>query len=204
MSINDLHTDKNLLLRIVEGDITAYRSFFKTYYSALIFYATAIVANRMDAEDIVQDTFIKIWNDRRRLSIDGNLKSYIYTLVKNACLDKLRNNKKTTEQEKDLVANMESIHNEWENFALYEELLRAIIIEINTLPSKYQTILTMHFLKGKNYAQISKELQVPEATVRKQKERALKMLKNSFINRNGRLDEFFLILPFFFQALVTN
>lgn len=179
-----VYDDKDLLPRIAEGDRDAYRQFFDGHYTALVFFAHSFTGNITDAEDIVQEVFLKLWTKREALRAQGNLRAFCYTMVKNASLDYIRRQDTRTARQEEIAYLAEQDAQFLETAVLYEELLQLLIKEIDTLPEKYRTVITMIFIDGLSYAEIGNRLQLPEATVRKQKERGLHLLKHALFTRN--------------------
>lgn len=70
--------------------------FFRQYYVALCFFANSIIHNDEDAKDIVQDCFVKLWNNDIVNEKVGNVKSFLYTMVRNRCIDYTRKQKTIT------------------------------------------------------------------------------------------------------------
>ena len=82
-------TDIDLLNKLKEGDREAFRETFYTYYADLVIFSSNILKDRYAAEDIVQDFFVKFWQERRFVSI-VSLKGYLFFSIKNASLNQLR------------------------------------------------------------------------------------------------------------------
>lgn len=67
-----------------------FEDLFKTYYNDLLFYAKRFVCDKDIAEDIVQDTFLNIWKNRKKIHPGGNIKAYLFKSVYNNCLNFLK------------------------------------------------------------------------------------------------------------------
>ena len=80
----DLPGDQ-LLVTLQAGDITAFEMIFKTYYQPLCNYAYSFVHDRDEAEEIVQATFLSVWEKKDNLTIHTGVKPYLYAMVRNAC-----------------------------------------------------------------------------------------------------------------------
>jgi RNA polymerase sigma factor (sigma-70 family) len=87
----ELNQDQQLLQRIGLGEEEAFDTLFRRYYAPLCAYAAKLTdGNREDAEDIVQQAFIKLWEQRNALSIQWSVKAYMYKTVHNRCLNRIR------------------------------------------------------------------------------------------------------------------
>ena len=79
-------SSQQLLNTLRAGDITAFEMIFKTYYQPLCNYAYSFVQDRDEAEEIVQSTFLSVWEKRADLAIHTGVKPYLYAMVRNAAL----------------------------------------------------------------------------------------------------------------------
>ena len=73
-----------LITTLKAGDITAFEMLFRTYYQPLCNYAYTFVQDRDEAEEIVQATFLYVWEKRDNLAIHTGVKPYLYAMVRNA------------------------------------------------------------------------------------------------------------------------
>lgn len=183
--------DQELISLIVAGDKRAFRDIFDRYYSSICFFINNYTNNLEDAEDRAQDLFSKLWNSRTDLSQVNNLKAYLYTSARNSAIDFVRR-KKAFASSIDEVADQNILQSQ-ENMLLREEVLRLVIHEMQLLPGKYRQLLQALYFDGESYAEISARLQVPEATLRKQKERALELLKSALLKKGMSLESLILV-----------
>ena len=79
--------ENNLILNIKKGNKNSLKELMDIYYTNLTYYAYNILRNREDAEEIVQDVFITIWNERESLNIKYSVKNYLYTSVRNRVIN---------------------------------------------------------------------------------------------------------------------
>ena len=80
----------DIIEKLKQGDPDAYASFFNTYYNPLCYFAAQLVRDKPAAEDIVKDTFIKLWQKHRDFETPQNVKAFLYITVRNASLNFLR------------------------------------------------------------------------------------------------------------------
>jgi RNA polymerase sigma-70 factor (ECF subfamily) len=78
---------------LATGGITAFEIFFKTYYQPLCNYPYSFLQHRTHSEEIVHATFLSVWEKRESLTIKISPKSYLYALVRNACMNVIRHEK---------------------------------------------------------------------------------------------------------------
>lgn len=173
--INSKEISPELVERIREGDVSAYKLVFTTWWNPLLNFANRIVKDVGQSENILQDTFLYIWENRSRLNPDENLKTYLFTTVRNKSLNHLRSSGESKRSDEDIVKIEEdkSIHAVLEN----TELGEAIKIAANTLPGKCKEIFEMSRYDNFTYREISETLGISQKTVETQMSRAYKKLR---------------------------
>src|SRR6478735_11331804 len=91
---SDRHKRKEDSINVVKmGEDKAFDFFFRQYYTTLCFFANSILHNEEEAKDVVQDCFLKLWNSKTINERSETVKSFLYTAVRNRCVDLLRKKK---------------------------------------------------------------------------------------------------------------
>lgn len=170
------------------GEERGFTYFFNTLYPALLYYAFRIVNDKTAAKDIVEDSFVKIWE---RHSIFNNykvIKSWLYTTVKNGCVDWQRKQKTELQREEELAHWQK---NNIESYAM-QEMIRAevtakIYHAITHLPPRCQEVFKLLYIEGKTLKQAAEELRLSINTIKNHKAHGLNLLKK-------RAPEFFSLL----------
>ena len=85
-------TDDILLERLRESDHKAFNAIFSKYYYSLVLYCNSWIAERSEAEDIVQGIFVDLWEQRRRIKVTS-LKGWLLRSVRHDCLDAIKHKK---------------------------------------------------------------------------------------------------------------
>ncbi|MDR1682426.1 MAG: RNA polymerase sigma-70 factor [Candidatus Symbiothrix sp.] len=158
---------------------------YLTYYSKLILFAKEYVVSYEDAENIVQDLFLFLWENKEILHTIHNPNAYFFTLTKNRCIDFLR--KKITETkcnekiqsifESEFKLKLDSLE-EFDIFGLSDENIENLITEaINSLPERCREIFLLSKFKGLKYKEISEQLNISVNTVEGQMSIALRKLR---------------------------
>jgi len=152
-------------------------SLFKEFYDRLVYFSTQFVKDEHQAQDIVQDAFIKYWQLRDTVIPHKiAIKNFLYHTVHNASLNVIRHEKivegyiqqqGSTEPEEPCVIDA----------IIRTELLSEIHSAINSLPESYRLISIMGYFHGKKNQEIADELNMSINTVKKQKQRALQLLR---------------------------
>ena len=85
--------EKDLIVRLREGDQTAFELLFHFYYPGLVIYASQFTADRAEAEEIVQDFFVRFWQKHQQILLSDSLKNYFFSSVRNSSLNYLKHKK---------------------------------------------------------------------------------------------------------------
>lgn len=175
-----------------KDDLIKFEKLYKELAPALVLYARKYV-DTVTAEDIVQDTFLKIWNKHTFLLQSNNLKAYLYRSVQHGCLDYLRHQQIEEDYLSAAVTRLkiEEIHH-FESDDIYadKQQLEKIYKELEKLPPKCKEIFLMYYIEERKAEEIAQLQQISKRTVETQLYRALKKLRNALLI-------FFTILAFF-------
>ena len=168
-------------------DERSFRELFYSFYSRLCRYAYFILGSKEHAEEIVQDLFARIWEQRMKLNIEGSIESYLYISARNAAYNYLKSDMHKKQREQAYSQQAEQN----ENFDR-ELFLKRLKEALNHLPEQCREIYCMKNLEGLTYKEIAEYLEISEKTVEVQIFRALKKLrelmggyKNTFYQNEG-------------------
>lgn len=174
--------EKDLVGRLKLGDQTAFELLFRYYYPGLVVYAVQFVVDRAEAEEIVQDFFVRLWNKHGDLFQTESLKNYFFASVKNSSLNYLRH-KKTEDLAIQKLMQLSSNHLVYDpDIYLATELQEKITHAIALLPEKCREIFIMSRFKGLNSGEIAGEMQISKRTVETHISNALRILRNELKN----------------------
>jgi RNA polymerase sigma-70 factor (ECF subfamily) len=167
-----------------------FEEIYLSFYPRLKRFAQEYVVNEADAENIIQDIFLVLWEKRDYISPDLNLTSFLFTTVKNKCIDFLRHriivknvvDKMQQEFEQTLHLKLQSLEEFDETFFSRNDLETIIQNAIQSLPEKCRKIFIMNKIEGKKQKDIAQELQISVNTVECQMAIAYQKLKKSLKN----------------------
>ncbi len=154
----------------------SYELFFNEHYNALCRFAFTFLKDADDAEEIVQNIFVKLWNDREGIEIKTSVKSYLFTAVRNASLNQLKHIdiKETYKQHNQLqIQQGYNIDGEMEASELQEKITNAI----QSMPEQRKKIFGMSRFEGLKYKEIAKQLNISPKTVENHMGIAIKFLR---------------------------
>lgn len=170
-----IQEDTNLYFRMKEGDRDAFDSLFIRYYPILNAYAQQFVLNE-DAEEIVQDIMLWLWESKERQVIETSLGQYLFKAVKNRCLTLINRNLIRQKINNILHQEMQHIFDD-PDFYIVEELSKKIENAIQALPESYRFAFEQNRFNNKTYQEIAAELGVSVKTIDYRIQQALKILR---------------------------
>lgn len=167
-----------LVKKIREGDKDAFERLFHKYYARLCVFANTYVKSIDTSRDVVQDVYIKIWDNRENFIITQSLKAYLYQAVRNQSLNYLeKNSKKLRLQEK--ISRQRELESSENKFELNtEELTEKIWKLVDQLPERRRTIFILYRKHGLSYKEIGEVMDIKRKTVENQMGRSLKFIRD--------------------------
>lgn len=178
MENHDQNHPDNFLTLLKKGDQNAFKIIFDTYYKRLYAFSLQYTEDTFAAEEIVEETLLKLWQKRHKLENIDNLKSYLYSMVRNASIDFLKKEKKFVRLDTKKHDSM-SLK---EQFVIEEETHAILFQALETLPKKCRTVFELSCLNGAKYKDIAEDLQISINTVKSQRARAIELLKSYLKN----------------------
>lgn len=191
MPANTPYNESELLARIAEGDASVYPYLHDTYYNSLVYFSINIIQDQQQAEDIVVEALVKLWQTPARFESLGKLRSYLFTLVRNASLNHLKHMKVRAKSQLTLLPE-EQVDAHLEVLVVESDLMHHIHQEIYRMPEAYRQVLELLYIDGLSSAEAAERLGISMDNLRQRKGRAIKELKNELIRKG--LSE----LPLFF------
>ena len=170
-------TDAVLLERLGKGDQNAFQEIYQRYWYKLFQVARRKVLFDEDAEEIVQDIFVDLWERREQLLIN-DLSKFLFKAVKYQLLDYLKAQiVRQSYQNSNQLFNQDTDTQTEEQLAL-KDLNEAILTGIDHLPSKTQEIFRLNRLEGRSAKEIADILQIPERTIEYHITQALRTMRS--------------------------
>jgi len=165
------------IVELKAGNAKVYELLFQQLYRPLCQYACSILHNHDETEDIVQETFCKLWEQREKLEIHTSTKSYLYRMVHNACLNKIKQREIHHEHHEQIAYFSASDYNNVEKTMENRELRHKINLAIATLPERCREAFLLSRMQHLSYAEIAQKMQISPNTVETQIVKALKTLR---------------------------
>lgn len=193
--------DVSLLSQLREGNREAFNSLFRHYYPRVMAYVAAMVEQEV-AEDVVQDVFLHVWENRKKLYAGEGFHSYLFQAAYTCCIDYYR---------KTQSADKYNLHMESAYLEEYNALLRsdASVLEeiyskdfyeqlhnlLEKLPTQRREVFILTYIEGLKAKEVSERLQIPQRTVESHIYLAIKYLR-AHLSKN---DFYILSLLYFFR-----
>lgn len=161
----------------VFGDLSAFKQLMKAFSPSLKYFACSIVGNEAEAEEIVADVFIKIWQQREHITPPESLQYYLFKAIKNTALNYLKSNgRRSTHQAAWEIRISQHVNQSPEEIMISKEQLTLIHTAIHALPPRCRQIFILVKEEGLTYEQVATLLDLSKATVNVQMTLALKKI----------------------------
>lgn len=171
--------DSEIIRRIRQGDAGQFESLFRSSYVSLVRYAKTLVKDHDTAEEIVQDLFFRLWQDKEKIKIESSLNGYLFRAVHNRCLHWIEHNRVIEKHARDMAySQTENMENPSE-IIQYKELQSKIAKILARLPERCGRIFCMNRFEGLKYADIAEILSVSIKTVEANMGKALKEFRRA-------------------------
>lgn len=185
---SNVSTDKDLTIKldtvlfqqIAEGNKDAFRILYEHTYQSIYVYLLSIVQNKEEAEDLLQETFIRVRLYVDRYSDQGKPLAWMFTIARNLAYMRLRELKKKSFQEFETIQNMIG-------FSVIQNVENRIVLEgaFQVLNDEERSIVLLHAVSGMKHKEIASILNKPLSTVLSKYNRAIKKL-NQELSNNGK------------------
>jgi len=170
-------TEQLFIKVALHDDESAFKELFHSFFAPLCFYAFRYIPNKETCEDIVQDTFFKIWKNRKNIDITSSGRNFLITSVRNSCIDYIR--KKELEES---YRHHQKLYNITEgDFSneLYSvvELKELIDKAMEKLPVTIREVFELNRFEGLTYSEIALKYNISVKSVEAYMSKALKILR---------------------------
>ena len=196
MEGNSLQVDRRVVELLKQGDAETFEKVFFSFAERIYYFAMRYMRNQHDAEEIVQEVFVKLWENRSNLNDQLSFSGYLFTIARNTIFN--QNRKKVNEQayQEYVKVFLENSTRRTEEDLIYSDIKGIVDKVVEDLPPQRKLIYKMSREKGLSYKEIAEELKLSERTVEAHIRLALKTLTQV-------LDEHY-ILPIMLLSLANS
>lgn len=180
------YREDNIVLQIKNGDERAFEQLYKDYYARLFSYLRGYLKNTSDIKDVIQNTFISLWNNRTSLADDTRIYSWLFTVVRNQCLNYIRNSE-TQLRLRSVIEFHESEKLRWQTHTLQSFIPESIVLSelqelidsaIEEMPEQCRNVFLMSRQEELSHKEIGERLNISPKTVENHITKALKILRS--------------------------
>jgi RNA polymerase sigma factor (sigma-70 family) len=183
MDINHLHTDQlpQWWMLALEGDANAFHSIHGELFRGLYDYALKLLQDSQQADDAVQELFVKVWVKRVAIGPLQKVKSYFYTALRRQVLNQLRNRQSRELRigllpKPDIEFSPEEIVVRNEEYLSLQAKIAAVL---NELPKRQKEVIYLHYFEEMEYAQIAEVMGIHYQSVLNLTQKALQKLRSA-------------------------
>lgn len=181
---NSLEADRVLLTAIKRGDERAFRKIFDKYHKRLYLFIYKVLHSKVDAEEITQEVFIRIWEHKHLLKKELSFSGYLFKVAKNLLYDQTKKRLRRELMDNDLIENMEAWStNETEREIFFKDTKSMVEMVVDGLPEKRKQIFLMSREEGLDRNQIAESLGLSVYTVDSQLTKAVKYVKAELLKK---------------------
>lgn len=159
---------------------TQYKEFYLQHAGELIFFARKFV-DRHTAEDIVQDIFLKIWDRKSTIVVEGDMKNYLRSMVEHACFDYMKHqtveNNFMQKSIRQIQLDELNYYESSNDYPSEKEKMETLFACIEKLPPKRKDVFKKFFFEEQKHADIARELEISVRTVETHIYKALKFIR---------------------------
>ena len=174
-------TEEQMLAGSIKNNANAQEALYNRFSPRMLGVCYRFAKNREDAEDMLQEGFIKVFTQLHQYRNEGALEGWIRRIIVHTCINVLKKNKKFSDCVDIIHAN---------SIFIKEDMIPSImqakqVVEcIRLLPLGYRTVLNLYAIEGYSHKEIAKMLEIEESTSRSQYTRAKAMLEDVLIKKN--------------------
>jgi len=168
--------NKDLILRLKQGEEKALEIIYKIYFKPLCYFALDFTDDIDTAEEIVQNTIVNLWEKSKSVDANTNLKSYLFSSVRNSSINYLKHKK--VEQKYIEIKKLTLQEDSYSNDTYSDEIFDKLNENIEKLPEQCRIIFKMNRFDELKAKEIAEKLNLSVRTVENQIAKALKFLKS--------------------------
>lgn len=177
MPLNPLNGEKELLQRIADRDERAFRIIFDHYQARIFTFALKLLKSESLAEDVMYETFLKVWLSAGKMVEADHLEAYLVTMARNRCIDELRKVKQQFLLHSQQTKGWTEEHNETEQQIILRDTRSLIDDAIRSLPKQQRQVYQLCHLDGLKYEEAAQQLHISPLTVKTHMQLALRNLR---------------------------
>lgn len=190
-----------LTIRLDKIDETEFARIFELFRTNVKGYAYYLLENMDDAEDVMQELFIRLWTKRASLKVNGDLGTYLISATHNLCINKLKKNKSYALRKQKYAEDVAPESTLQPSVDKDSELTMLVKQSLENVPPKSRKAFEMIFFRQMSYKEAAAQAGVSEATLKTQVQNVLKSIRPKLSGKKGKgPSNFFLLLFIYFLS----
>lgn len=186
-----------LLEKVALGDREAFNQLYTVHIDNVYNYIYLFTKSKVVTEEILQETFVNIWENKEKLAEVTSFKHYVFRSVKNKLINHIRHEKIKNKVLYEISQNISSMHEATDYEITYKEYHRIIQEAVEKLPPKRKAIFKMHIEEGVPYTEIAERHKISVSVVKKQYYKACHFVRR-YLYTKGEILPVLLILTVYF------
>ena len=178
--MNEASSERDLVLALQRGDEEAFEAIYGLYSQRLFGRLLKLVKTEAQAQEILQDVFIKLWQHRHSLDPEKSFRSFLFKIAENKVYDFFRKAARDKLMEANLISLSTTNYINIEEYTRAEENLRLLYKAIESLPPQRQQVFRLCKLEGRSYKEVSELLSISVSTISDHIVKATKAIKEYF------------------------
>lgn len=170
-------TEQQLIRELSNGSVPAFRELFERYQGKVFLFALQLTKSRADAEEVVQEVFVRIWEKRDQIRIEKNFNGYLLTIARNLIIDKLKQAARDKILQQRMYQHIQALQKIPFNSLIEKELARLHQQAIERLSARKKIVYLLSREEELTYGQIAERLGISVNTVRNQMSSALQSIR---------------------------
>ncbi|WP_247236711.1 RNA polymerase sigma factor [Telluribacter sp. SYSU D00476] len=169
------YPNEHLLRKVIDGDQYAFADLYNFYRTPALKFCYSLLKDEEEAESMLQEVFMKIWDRRKSIRPELNFSSYLFTCLRNMAFDELKKMEKNNQLKKRYLESMEAAREDDKEEK--EVIITALYTAVDALSEKRKLILQLNIDEGKSYQEIAESMNISKNTVKNQLVKAKQILR---------------------------
>lgn len=185
MSINRKNSEKELLQQMLAGDENGFVGLYEIYNRSIYNFILKYVSSIPLAEDLTQEVFIKIWENRSGLAAVQSFKAYLFITARNHTINSLKSVFRSEAAIGNLLSGFIQLRNSTEEDLLHKDYLLFLKKALNELPARSREIFKLCREEEKSYEEVARSLNISRNAVKNHMVHSMKVLSTSIKKEFG-------------------
>lgn len=178
----NIKRQKDLVKTLKKGDIHSFEEIYRYYNKKIYSISLKLLKHKEDAENIVQEVFLKLWRKRTDLKDHSSFDSYLFTITYNTIRTQFSKSQRERQNQDEFLRNIQLSDDSLTTEIEYNDLLENLEIAINRLPSRQKEVYQLNMHEGITCEEISKKLNISTRTVEVHLQKAKSYIRKFLID----------------------